>query len=413
MNKLLLNVSALSLTLLSLSASAVAAEACYDDAIAAVENEHFDKAESILNVHIGHSPDDRRARFLLARVLSWQNNWDAATEQLTRLLEEQNDNADYLLARANTYEWMGRRKDALLDLDEARMRSPGYAELWRTQITYLRREETPAADARARSLVVEASLRFPDDDWKALLQSNNTETEQNTDSLVTDQSAIAASYGHDTLTNNTTWQSISLNLLTRTTDKHYADVHLDSFERFGLDDWQIGASYTLPLHQTWSLYTDVSYSPTHRVIANRKLEARAGKMLSGDHNLQAGLSHARYSTTSSHQLILAWEHYWSSYRAAYTYRLIDVMNAGTGHNHNIQLSKTYAAGNTVGISVASGEDVEFDGTPNPPISTVKTVSIIGRHTLAPHWSLIYSITTHQQGDFYNRNGFVLGIRYDY
>ena len=169
----------------------------------------------------------------------------------------------------------------------------------------------------------------------------------------------------------------------------------------------------MPFAQSWYVYAAATYSPTHKVIANRKLDTKLSKSFASGLNLHVGVSHAKYAETDSQQLYLTGEYYWSVFRAAYTYRLIDVKNAGTGNNHNIQINRYYGTVNFIGALIAKGEDVEFNGTANPPISDVLTLSLYGSHLFQPQWSLIYSLTYHQQGDFYNRHGFVLGLKFDF
>ncbi|MGB5395860.1 MAG: YaiO family outer membrane beta-barrel protein [Gammaproteobacteria bacterium] len=401
-----------SLLLLSIDASAATTDACYTEAGIAVENKNFEQAESLLQTHLQHAAEEPASRFLLARVLSWQKKWTQAMALLNTLLEESPNNADYLLARANTLDWMGRGNEALLDLEHARAIAPGYSALWRTEIRLLLDIDTPQSRSQASTLVEAAEQQFPAEDWDML--PDPAETEVHTESNRTNRYAVEAAIGHDELTNNRApWESRSLVWLVQTPEKHYAHLQFDSFERFDLDDRQFGASYALPIAASWTFYAGVNYSPTHEVIANRMLETRISKNISAGLNLHAGISHARYTSTNSQQFILSGEYYWSDYRAAYTYRLIDVMNAGTGYNHNVQINHYYAAANFIGASVATGDDVEFDGTPDPPISNVLTVSLYGRHMFQPQWSLTWSVALHQQGDFYDRNGFVLGIKFDY
>lgn len=396
------------LLLLSIHARAATNDICYTDAGIAVETKNFEQAESLLQTHLQHAPEDPESRFLLARVLSWQKKWTQAMTLLDTLLEESPNNADYLLARANTLDWMGRSNDALLDLEHARAIAPAYSALWRTEIRLLLVTDTPQSRSQAIALVAAARQQFPAESWDMLPAPVKPEAKS------TNRYAIEAAIGHDALTNNRApWESRSLIWLVQTPEKHYAHLQLDSFERFDLDDRQFGASYALPIADSWSFYAGVNYSPTHEVIANRMLETRISKNISAGLNLHAGISHARYTNTNSQQFILSAEYYWSDFRATYTYRLIDVMNAGTGYNHNVQLNHYYAATSFIGVSAATGDDVEFDGTPDPPISNVLTVSLYGRHMFQPQWSLTWSLTHHQQGDFYDRNGFVLGLKFDY
>ena len=106
--------------LLTLSVNAVAEseDTSYAQANRAVSNKNFKQAETILSEHLQQQPNDIKARFLLSRVLSWQEKWTEAIAQFNNLLEQQPDNADFLLARANTLEWMGDRQEALRDLEK-------------------------------------------------------------------------------------------------------------------------------------------------------------------------------------------------------------------------------------------------------------------------------------------------------
>ncbi len=401
-----------SLVVLSILHGSVAVAGTQDshlsDAQLAIENKNFVQAETILTDHLTHATEDNEARFLLARVFSWQNKWSEALEQFDKLLKKKPDSADLLLARANTLEWMGLRKQALYDLAEARKLSPQYEQIWRTEIVILQRDNTPASRSKAFTLIKQAKQKFPEKDWDKLRVVENK--------IIIEKNSYAAEfiYGYDKLSNNRSpWSTRSVKLSQVTPDKHFSHVQLDSIERFDLEDWQLGGSYALPLSQSWSIYAAASYSPTHKVLANRMLDTNISKSFSNGTSLHAGLSNARYNETSSQQIHLGGEHYWSDFRVAYTYRHINVLNAGTGVNHNIQGNYYYSPVDMIGISAATGKDVEFDGTPNPPISDVRTYSLYGYHMFQPRWSLIYSVFYHHQGDFYNRNGFVLGIKFDF
>lgn len=408
MNRLFVFSLAALLMLHALSATAGTQDVHREEAQRAIENKNFLQAEIILKGHLQHATEDNEARFLLARVFSWQNKWNEALEQFDTLLDKKPDSADLLLARANTLEWMGLRKQALVDLAEAREFSPEYSEIWRTEIIILQRDNTPTSRSKAISLINQAKQKFPERDWNKLLIVENK--------IISERNSYAAEfiYGYDRLTNNRSpWSTRSVKLSQLTPDKHYSHIQLDSIERFDLQDWQLGGSYALPLSRSWSFYAAATYSPTHKVLANRMIDTNLSKSFKNGTTLSGGLSNAKYNETSSAQIHLGGEHYWSVFRIAYTYRRINVLNAGTGVNHNIQSNYYYSPVDMVGVSAATGKDVEFDGTSSPPISDVRTYSIYGYHMFKPQWSFIYSVFYHHQGDFYNRNGFVLGIKFDF
>ena len=390
----------------SVATDAKAMASVLDDAIRAVEQNNFELAESLLDEHLEENSQDADARFLYARVLSWQGSYREAIDQFNILLLESPNNSDYLLARANTYEWMGNRSQALDGLKRAREISPEYKEVWRTEIKLLVRAGDQHSRKQADTLVELAEIRFPEDEWRGLL-AVPVVNPVNTYS-------VEASYRYDHLTNNRSpWRAASLRLGMQTTDSHFAHASFESTDRFGLSDQQIGAGYALPFAETWMIYAAGTYSPTHRVLANRSVELRLTKAFNNGFNLHGGLIHAKYTGTTSQQALITGEYYWSDYRFSYTYRLVDVLNAGTGSNSSIQFNRYFTSGNTIGMALGVGEDVEFDGTATPPISDVVSFSLFGRYMYRPGWSLIYSYNYHEQGDLYNRNGFILGLRIDF
>jgi len=373
-----------------------------------IASKNLAQAEAVLLDHLKHAEQDDEARFLLARVYSWQNKWEESLEQFDVLLTKKPNSTDLLLARANTLEWMGHRKQALYDLAKARELSPNYSEIWRSEIIILQRDNTPASKSKALSLISQAKNNFPEESWDELLVIENK--------IISERSSYAAEfiYGYDKLTNNRSpWSTRSVKLSRVSPDKHFSHIRLDSVERFDLEDWQVAGSYALPFLKSWNFYTAATYSPTHNVLANRMIDTNLSKSFKSGTILSGGISNARYNLTSSQQIHLGGEHYWSVFRMAYTYRRINVLNAGTGVNHSVQANYYYSPTAMLGIAAATGKDVEFDGTSSPPISDVRTYSIYGFHMFKPQWSLIYSIFHHQQGDFYNRNGFVVGIKFDF
>ena len=389
-------------------ANAGISDSCLEDAKSAINSKDFIQAGDILRGHYYYMPVDTDEQFLLARTLSWQGQMSESLEHFNSLLKTRPDDAEILLARANTYRWMGNESAALQDLEAARKISPDYIDVWRTELSILAQGKQAENTKQAIMLADAAGKRFPDENWLSYLPEKKPVVIEN------NHYSSAANYGYSQLTNNkASWQTASVTLAMKTPEKHYAHVTLDQKKRFNLDDWQIDGSYALPYKQKWNLYIGATYSPTHRFLASWSLDAKIGKQLADGFNLHAGVKHAKYSDTSSQQIYLIGEQYWSDYRAAYTFKLIDVDNAGNGYNHNIQLNKYYSSGSMVAVLLADGEDVEFDGSPNPPISNVLTLSLFGQYSLKPQWWLNYSLTYHEQGTFYNLNGFTLGIKFDY
>ena len=86
-------------------------------------------ARVTLEEHLRSRPDDREARFLLARVLAWQGETATAVPLLKQLSSEAPGNADYLLALGQAQLWDGQVHAAIATLQEASSVAPDYPEI--------------------------------------------------------------------------------------------------------------------------------------------------------------------------------------------------------------------------------------------------------------------------------------------
>jgi tetratricopeptide (TPR) repeat protein len=76
------------------------ASGMFDRSKVMVENARLDDAEEMLQQWLASNPEDQEARFLLARVLAWQEKHAEALEQYERLIKKEPDNGDYLKGKA-------------------------------------------------------------------------------------------------------------------------------------------------------------------------------------------------------------------------------------------------------------------------------------------------------------------------
>jgi tetratricopeptide (TPR) repeat protein len=133
---------------------------------AAVEQRAYPEAERLLRERLAQEPGDAEARFLLARVLAWQERHAVALREYERLLEAEPDNSDYLLGKAQTHLWNHEPESALPLLSKARRLAPGYEDVWRAQIMALVALGDESRLRQARIIRDEARRRFPDSRWE-------------------------------------------------------------------------------------------------------------------------------------------------------------------------------------------------------------------------------------------------------
>jgi len=123
-----------------------------------VQAQQLDAAEATLRAHLAGQPDDTAAQFLLARVLSWRGRPEQALPIYRRLLQQQADNADYLLGEGQALLWAGHPQRALESLERAAQLAPDYAEVQQV-IQQARAALTVPSTAAAPVPVVDAATR--------------------------------------------------------------------------------------------------------------------------------------------------------------------------------------------------------------------------------------------------------------
>ncbi len=78
-----------------------------------VETKQFDPAIALLRDHLERAPEDREARSLLARVLSWNSRFDASIAEYQRLLADDPDRVSDRAGYARVLLWSGRTEASL------------------------------------------------------------------------------------------------------------------------------------------------------------------------------------------------------------------------------------------------------------------------------------------------------------
>lgn len=85
---------------LAISFPAWSASGIFDQSKVMVENARLSDAEEMLQQWLTSHPEDQEARFLLARVLAWQEKHAEALAQYELLLKQEPENPDYLAGKA-------------------------------------------------------------------------------------------------------------------------------------------------------------------------------------------------------------------------------------------------------------------------------------------------------------------------
>ncbi len=338
-------------------------------------------ARVTLEEHLRSRPDDREARFLLARVLAWQGETATAVPLLKQLSSEAPGNADYLLALGQAQLWDGQVHAAIATLQEASSVAPDYPEIdnairqARLALSAPTNRITLPQRSADRRHELELSVR---QDW--LDNGFDDWRRQRLDYFSTQAEGIA-------------WYGALLRE-----------------QRFGEWDEGLEAGAVFALDQNWSLQPEIGYQFSPFFLPDWYADVRFQRSLAKGFLAAASLRRTEYATNHVDRLALTGERYWDAWRASYTANVSDVSNAGTPVGHNVSLDYYYAGLSYAGLRLTTGEEEAVEGS-QLFTSSVRAIGLQGRHWFESDWAISWEIGHHEQGDYYTRRWLQIGLRH--
>lgn len=375
-----------------------------------LERKHFSKAEFLLKQSIKTDANNSQHHFQLARVLAWQKKFSESLIEYDWLINRYPTNNDYLFGKAQTLYWSGQNTAALKLLESSKF-SANASEMWRLEISILQRSNKISDQKKAKSLLAEARTRFPNKQWPT-----DKSLEKNT--LAKKYTEVEIGLGADILDNgydNWASQYLMAEHQYENSSKVYTAVTLS--QRYQLQDEELMLGYFTPLSLNWNIIAETSLSPSYKIRPNWSVFLQLQRKFKHGWNGYLGLRTSKYRETDTQTLNFSLERYWKNFRFGYTAYLTQVngaaISAETLLAHVVAADYYYGDRSHFGLAVSTGKELEYNGTANPPISNISALVLKGRHWYKPKWAFSYALNFHQQGNFYSRYGYQLGLRYRY
>lgn len=377
-----------------------------------IEHKQFSQAEQLLREKLKNKKNNEVLKFHLARILSWQKKYAAALVLYDELLSESPDNGDYKLGKAQTMFWSGQDKAALSILEQASEAEPLYKDIWKLQLVILQKAGDEESKNKIRFILAKLKKLFPDETW------DNFGSEQ--DKLLGDvrYTEVEAGYNHENLNKGLDdWSSIFLAGEHQFKDFSKLYMSLTETKRFKITDYEYLIGYFSIINSKWNLLVDLSTSSTHKIRPKWSVFTQLQRSFKHGWNGYIGLRETDYNETDTHALSTVIERYWGNLRASYTLYATQVIAvatpADTFISHQFAVDYYYGNKNTLGFSINSGKELEYNGRINPPVSNIFSSVFKGRHWFAKNWAVSYNLSLHEQGDLYKRSGNQIGLRYRY
>jgi YaiO family outer membrane protein len=182
--------------------------------------------------------------------------------------------------------------------------------------------------------------------------------------------------------------------------------------RFALRDQIVGGGVAHPFWKGATASAALELSPSHQVAASWSLAGRVDAPLGGGWVANAGVQHRHYDIASVDLVTAGAERYFTAYRAAYSAYVAHLGGGGTAVSHAAQLDRYYGReqGSMIRVILSAGDELERIGPAAILRTSVRAVSLSGRHWVSSRWAVVYAAGVHEQGPLYTRRGVTAGLR---
>ena len=222
---------------------------------------------------------------------------------------------------------------------------------------------------------------------------------------------VEISASHERLSNGNDWQSYSLGISRKFSSWQTLYGSASLVRRFDQTDQYLTIGLYQPLNKSrrWAATFEAAGSPRHQVMPQVALFGQLERNFGAGWIGRAGLSYRHYTEDTVNIGIFGLERYFGKYRAAYTYYLAHLNGKGNSGSHLVQGSYYFDERNSVGLSLALGNEIESVGNGRLITTPVQEISLNGRQWMNQRWGFSYLLLWHRQGSLYTRSGGQIGL----
>jgi YaiO family outer membrane protein len=210
-----------------------------------------------------------------------------------------------------------------------------------------------------------------------------------------------------------TWETASIYAQKRLKSQQTVWAMYRVSKRRNIGDQEFIVGTYKPLRKKWAISAEAMYSPTTKFVGKFSVMGEVEKVVKRSYVLHAGTRFTAYNKINATAVYGLVERYWGSNRAAYTFSLTNLTNAGTSPSHRFQYNRYFGERvNNVGVMFGFGREHENLG-PNIGILRTRTWSIAAsaKYWINRKFGINLTASFHKQGEIYSRQGFNFGVNY--
>jgi YaiO family outer membrane protein len=363
--------------------------------------------DAALETAVAAKPDDSDTRDAYARSCARAGQHAEALAQYEQLLAQDATNVDWLLGKAQALMTLGRAREALPILADARRRAPGYEDLWRANVNALDTlDEFDAADR----LLGEAAVQFPQSDWPHQRREALRERR-----ILERGSRLFADLSYEDLSGGrSAWRGASLGATHRFGGDRkasaFAALHLE--ERFDTRDEQALLGFAARAGHAWSYGINADFAPDAQVLPEWSVAIETTRALAQQYTVGARFRHASYQSSDVDTLSGSVDKYAGAWSVGYSLNAAKTTNIDDpSFGHLVRLAREYGNANRAALVVGFGEEAETVAPGVVQVTDTKSISLSGLHWTSTAWGIAWEAGWYEQGDLYDRFRFRVGLEH--
>jgi YaiO family outer membrane protein len=361
--------------------------------------------DAALRATVAEKPADTDARDALARSCARAGEHAEALAQFDVLLALDPANVDWLLGKSQALVALGRPREALPLLEDARRRAPQYEDVWRANAAVLDMLDEPQA---ADALLTQAALQFPQATWpperRAALRQQR---------LLERGTRLSADLSYEELSGNRpAWKGVSLGMNHPLGGQRQAFAGLHFEERFDTRDEQALFAYAARLNDTWSygLAGDIAHHAD--ILPEWSIAADAGRALPDAWSIGLRLRHASYQSSDVDTFSAAVDKYLDAYSVGYSLNAAKTSGIDDpSFGHLVRVAREYGNGSRAALVVGFGEEAETVAPGVVQVTDTKSIAVSGLHWTSTAWGVAWEAGWYEQGDLYDRFRIRVGLEH--
>lgn len=181
-------------------------------------------------------------------------------------------------------------------------------------------------------------------------------------------------------------------------------------ERFGEDDGEVELGADLLLNPNWLLTLEASGSPSHNVLPKYSGHVALGRIFESELILKGGYRSLKYTEDTVDLITLGFEREFERFYLAYEFGRSE-LGSEAQNSHSVELALKYGARSRAGLAYVTGSEAVRVGAGRIAVSDIRALALSGLHWFLPQWGISYTLGQFEQGDFYTRDGALLGLAY--